>query len=45
MALQNIKLKKDVNPMKILSEISVVELRFKQALSEERKIKVVLGCA
>jgi hypothetical protein len=27
-ALQKIKLKKDVNPMKIMSEISAVEVRF-----------------
>ncbi len=44
MALQKIKLKKDVNPMKILSKISVVEVRFKQALIKERKIEVVQGC-
>ncbi len=35
MALQQIKLKKDVNPINILSEISAVEERFKQSLSEE----------
>jgi hypothetical protein len=45
MALQKLKLKKDVNPMKILSETSAVEVRFKQALSKERKIEVVQGCA
>jgi hypothetical protein len=45
MALQKIKLKKDANPMKILSDISAVEVRFKQALSKERKIEVVQGCA
>jgi hypothetical protein len=44
MALQKIKLKKDVNPMKILSEISAVEVRFRQSLSKERKIEVVHGC-
>jgi hypothetical protein len=43
-ALQKIKLKKDVNPMKILSEISAVEVRFKQSLlSKEKKVKVVQG--
>jgi hypothetical protein len=45
MALQKIKLKKDVNPMKILSEISVVEVRSKQSLSKEKKVEVVQGCA
>jgi hypothetical protein len=35
---------KDVNPMKILSEISVVEVRFKQSLSKEKKVEVVQGC-
>ncbi len=45
MALQKIKLKKDASPMKILSDISVVEVRFRQALSKERKIELVQGCA
>jgi hypothetical protein len=31
--------------MKILSDISAVEVRFKKALNEERKIEVVQGCA
>jgi hypothetical protein len=44
MALQKIKLKKDVNPMKILSQISAVEVRVKQALSKEKKVEVVQGC-
>jgi hypothetical protein len=44
MALQKIKLKKDINPMKIMSEISAVEVRFKQSLSKEKKVKVVKGC-
>ena len=44
MALQKIKLKKDINPMKILSEISAVEVRFKQSLSKEKKVEVVQGC-
>jgi hypothetical protein len=41
MALQKIKLKKDANTMKILSVISVVEVRFKQSLSKEKKVEVV----
>ncbi len=44
MALQKIKLKKDVNPVKIMSEISVVEVSFKQSLSKEKKVEVVQGC-
>jgi hypothetical protein len=44
MALQKIKLKKDVNPVKIMSEISVVEVSFKQSLSKEKKVGVVQGC-
>ncbi len=38
-ALQKIKLKKNANLMKILSDISVVEVRFKKALNEERNIE------
>jgi hypothetical protein len=45
MALQKIKLKKDVYPMKIMSETSAVEVRFKQSLSKEKKVEVVQGCA
>ncbi len=45
MALQEIKLKKDVKPMKIMSEKSAVEVRFKQSLSKEKKVEVVQGCA
>jgi hypothetical protein len=45
MALQKIKLKKDDNLMKIMSEISAVEMRFKQSLREEKKVEVVQGCA
>ncbi len=45
MALQKIKLKKDVNPMKIFSEVSGVGVRFKQSLSKEKKVEVVQGCA
>jgi hypothetical protein len=44
MALQKIKLKKDVNPMNFFSEISAVEVRFKQSLSKEKKVEVVQGC-
>jgi hypothetical protein len=43
-ALQKIKLKKDVNLMKILSQISAVEGKFKQFLSNEKKVEVVQGC-
>jgi hypothetical protein len=31
--------------MKIMSEISVVEVRLKQSLSKEKTVKVVQGCA
>jgi hypothetical protein len=41
MAFQKIKLKKDVNPMKILAQISAVEVKFKQSLSKEKKVEVV----
>ncbi len=44
MVLQKIKLKKDVNPMKILAQISAVEVKFKQSLSKEKKVEVVQGC-
>jgi hypothetical protein len=44
MVLQKIKLKKDVNPMKIMSAISAIEMRFKQSHSEEKKVEEVLGC-
>jgi hypothetical protein len=30
--------------MKIMSEISAIEVRFKQSLSEEKKVEVVQGC-
>jgi hypothetical protein len=43
-ALQKIQLKMNTNPIKILSDISVVEIRFKKTLDEERKIEVVQGC-
>jgi hypothetical protein len=45
MALQKIRLKKDVNPVKLMSEISAVEVRFNQSLTEEKKVEVVQGCA
>jgi hypothetical protein len=45
MALQKIKLKKDINPMKILAQISVVEVKFKQSLTKDKKVEVVQGCA
>jgi hypothetical protein len=41
--LQKIKLKKSIR-MKILSDISAVEVRFKKSLNEKRKIEVVQGC-
>jgi hypothetical protein len=44
MALQKIKLKKDVNPMKILAQVSAVEVKFNQSLSKEKKVEVVQGC-
>jgi hypothetical protein len=44
-ALQKIKLKKVVNPMKIQSQIAAVEVKFKQSLSKEKKVEVVQGCA
>jgi hypothetical protein len=30
--------------MKILSQISAVEVKFKQSLSKEKKVEVVQGC-
>jgi hypothetical protein len=44
MILQTIMLKKDANPMKILSEISAVEVRFKQSLSKKKKVELIQGC-
>jgi hypothetical protein len=44
-ALQKNKLKRDANPMKILSKISAVEVRFKQSLSKNKKVEVIQGCA
>ncbi len=34
-------LKKGINPMKLLSQISVVEVNFKQPLSKDKKVEVV----
>jgi hypothetical protein len=45
LALQKIKLRRDVDPMKIMSQLSVVEIKFKQTLSKEKKVEVVQGCA
>jgi hypothetical protein len=44
-ALHKIKLKKNTNPMKILSDISAVQVRFKKTLNKERKIKIMQSCA
>jgi hypothetical protein len=44
-ALHKIKLKKYTNPMKLLSDVSVIEVRFKKTLNKERKIEVVQSCA
>jgi hypothetical protein len=41
-ALQNIKLKKNVNPIKILSDISAIEVRLK-TINDGRNIVVVQG--
>jgi hypothetical protein len=43
-ALQKIKLKNDINPMKILAQISAVEVKFKQSLTKDKKVEVVQGC-
>jgi hypothetical protein len=45
MVLQKSKLKKDVNLMKLMSEISAVEVRFKQSLSKEKKVEVAQTCS
>jgi hypothetical protein len=45
MVLQKIKLKKDIILMKILAQISAVEVKFKESLSKENKVEVVQGCA
>ncbi len=44
LALQ-IKLRRDVDPMKIMPQLSAVEVKFKQTLSKEKKVEVVKGCA
>ncbi len=45
LALQKIKLRKDVDPMKIMAQISAVEVKFKQTLAKEKKVEVEQGCA
>jgi hypothetical protein len=35
---------RDVDPMKIMSQLSAVEVKFKQTLSKEKKVEVVQGC-
>ena len=44
-ALQKIKLKKNANPMKTLSDISAVAVNFKKPIHNGRKIEVVQGWA
>jgi hypothetical protein len=44
-ALQKIKLKKNTNHMKILSDKSAVEVRIKKSFDKERIIKIVQTCA
>jgi hypothetical protein len=44
-AQQKIKLKRNFIPMKILSDISTVEVRFKKTLHEDRKTEFVQNCA
>jgi hypothetical protein len=44
-ALHKIKFKKNTNPMKILSDISAVEIRCKKTLNEERMIEMMQSCA
>jgi hypothetical protein len=43
-ALHKIKLKKHTNPMKILTDISAVKIRYMKTLDEERKIEIVQSC-
>jgi hypothetical protein len=45
MALQKIKLRKNIDPMKIMAQISAVEVKFKQSLAKEKNVEVVQGCA
>ncbi len=42
--LQKIKLKKDVDPMKIMAQISAVEVKFKQSLAKKKTVEVVQRC-
>jgi hypothetical protein len=44
LALQKIRLRRDVHPMKIMSQLSAIEIKFKQTLSKEKKVEVVQGC-
>ncbi len=44
LALQKIKLRRNVDPMKSMSQLSAVEVKFKQTLSKEKKVEVVQGC-
>jgi hypothetical protein len=44
LALQSIKLRRDVDLMKIMSQLSAVEVKFKQTPSKEKKVEVVQGC-
>ncbi len=43
-ALQKIKLKKNANLTKILSDVLAVEVRVKKPLNDEKNIEVVQGC-
>ncbi len=45
LAVQKIKLRKDGDPLKIMSQISACEVKFKQSLARENKVEVVQGCA
>jgi hypothetical protein len=44
-ALHKIKLKKNTNPMKTLTAISAIEIRYKKTLNEERMIEIMQSCA
>jgi hypothetical protein len=39
-----IKMKKDINPLKILAQISAVDVKVKQSLRTEKKVEVVQRC-
>ena len=43
LALQKIRLRRDVHPMKIMSQLSAIEIKFKQTLSKEKKVEVEQG--